>query len=220
MIATIGFGVLSTCLLLSAAFTVRASNLIHAILWLGITLTSTAIVYAMLGASFLAAVQVLTYVGAVVTLMILGVMLTRRHNGIVVHAERTSSGRGTFAAAALFGILAGAVAKTDLPAGGGAVTSGELGTGLLTEHILAFEALSLLLLGVIIGAIVIARKRDPGMAASKSRTVDRGSRLAWEPDAPSPADSIALRQENPMPIPPSTDGCCCAPVPPVPEDRP
>jgi NADH-quinone oxidoreductase subunit J len=165
MIATIGFGVVAACLLLSALFVIRATNLVHAVLWLGVTLGATAVLYAMMGASFLAGVQVLLYVGGVVTLMIFGVMLTRRHDGLAVPAERTSRARGALVAAALFGVLAAAVSKSELPAAAAAeVTTGAIGVSMLTTHILAFEVLSLLLLAAIIGAIVIARKRDPGAA--------------------------------------------------------
>lgn len=173
MIATIGFGAVAACLLLSALFVIRAANLVHAVLWLGVTLVGTAVVYAMLGASFLAAVQVLLYVGGVVTLMIFGVMLTRRHEGLSVPAGRTSRARGALLAAALFGVLAAALARSDLPDGPAPdVSTGELGASLLTAHVLAFELLSLLLLAAIIGAVVIARKRDPGAppAAAPPRT--------------------------------------------------
>ncbi len=166
MIALIGFGVIAACMLVAALFVVRSQNLVHAVLWLGVVLTGTAALYAMLGATFLAAVQVLLYVGGVVTLMIFGVMLTRRHDGLVVHAERLSAGRGIFAAGALFGILAAAVEKSSLPASGGPdLTPAALGSSLLTTHVLAFEVLSFLLLAAIVGAIVIARKRDPGAPA-------------------------------------------------------
>jgi NADH-quinone oxidoreductase subunit J len=161
----IAFAILATCTLLAAIATVRAQNLVHAVLWLGLTLVATAALYALLDASFLAAVQVFTYVGGVVTLMIFGVLLTRRHDGLAVHAERRSRGRGALVAAALFGVLAAAVARTDLPAGGRPAGTADVAAGLLTTHLLAFEALSLLLVAAIVGALVIARKRDPGAPA-------------------------------------------------------
>lgn len=162
MIATIAFAIVAAGLLASALCVVTARNLVHAVLWLGVTLTITGALYAMLGASFLAGAQLLLYVGGVVTLMIFGVMVTRRHDGLAVASEGTSPGRGLFAAAALFGVIAAAVARSDLPAGEARIDTAELATGLLTTHLLAFELLSLLLLGAIVGAIVIARRRDAG----------------------------------------------------------
>ena len=168
MMEAIGFGTVAAGTLLAAIYVVRSQNLIHAVLWLGVALLATAALYAMLGASFLAGVQVLVYVGGVITLMIFGLMITRRHEGIVVQAETMKPARAALTALALFGILAAAILRTpglDTPLVSPAprpLPAAALGRALLTEHILAFEAISFLLLAAIIGAIVIARKRDPG----------------------------------------------------------
>jgi NADH-quinone oxidoreductase subunit J len=162
---TVGFAFAAACALLSAIFVVRSSNLIHAVLWLGVTLLTTAGLYAMLGASFLAGVQVLVYVGGVITLMIFGVMITRRHDGLVVQADSGNPARGMFVAGAFFGIVAAAIRLTDgldVAITPDAVSPADLGRALFREQVLAFEVLSLLLLGAIVGAIVIARRRDPG----------------------------------------------------------
>lgn len=166
MIGSIGFGVVAACAVLSALLVVRSTNLIRAALWLGVTLIVTAALYAMLGASFLAGVQVLLYVGGVVTLMIFGVMVTRRHAGVAAAAESSHQGRAAIASSALFAVVAWAISATnglDTPAPPPA-TPADLGRGLLVDHVLAFEAASLLLLGAIVGAAVIARRRDPGDA--------------------------------------------------------
>jgi NADH-quinone oxidoreductase subunit J len=162
MTALVAFAVVAACLLASGVMVVRATNLVHGVLWLGVTLAATAALYAMLGASFLAGVQVMLYVGGVVTLMVFGVMLTRRHDGIAAPAQGSSPGRALFVCASLFGILAAAIVRTDLPTGTRAVTVAELGLAVVDTHVLAFEALSLVLLAAIIGAAVIARRRDPG----------------------------------------------------------
>jgi NADH-quinone oxidoreductase subunit J len=167
VIDAIGFGVSAACALASAVFVVRSTNLVHAALWLGVTLLATAAVYALLGASFLAGVQVLLYVGGIITLMLFGVMITRKHESVVVPAEAQSQGRAAVVALALFGVLASAIRSTeglDAPLQAGRAPSGAteaLGRALLGEYLLAFEVVSLLLLVAIIGAIVIARRRDP-----------------------------------------------------------
>ena len=158
----------AACAVLSAIFVVRSADLIRAVLWLGITLIATAALYAMLGASFLAGVQLLLYVGGVMTLMVFGVMITRRHEGIAtVTADTVEPVRGAIVAATLFGAVASAIVKTEgldvTPAQPPPlVTLADLGRAILYEHVLAFEVLSLLLLAAIIGAVVIARRRDPG----------------------------------------------------------
>lgn len=170
MTAAIGFGFIAACALSSAIFVVRSRNLVHAALWLGVTLLATAALYAMMGASFLAAAQVLVYVGGVVTLMIFGVMITRRHDGIVVPADSTGSGRAVVVAGALFGAVAWAIRSTPgldvtLSAAPVAASPADVGRSLLGAHVLAFEVVSLLLLAAMVGAIVIARRRDPGVRA-------------------------------------------------------
>jgi NADH-quinone oxidoreductase subunit J len=123
----------------------------------------------MLGASLLAGVQVLLYVGGVITLMIFGVMITHRHEGLAVPAESAGRARAAVASAALFGVVAAAIFATDgldapiadraAPASAGGATA-DVGRALLGDHVLAFEVVSVLLLATIIGAIVIARKKD------------------------------------------------------------
>ncbi len=172
MIESVAFALAAGCALSSALFVVRSPNLVHAALWLGVTLLSTAALYATLGASFLAGVQVLLYVGGVITLMLFGIMITRKHGGLAVRAESRGQRRGAVAAAALFGVVADAIRRTDgLDAPLGTTTAPyggteALGRSLIGEYVLAFEVLSLLLLVAIIGAIVIARRRDPAPVRS------------------------------------------------------
>ena len=64
--------------LISAALVVTVRNLIHASLWLVITLAAVAAIYVQLEADFLAVVQVILYIGAIAILIIFSVMLTRR----------------------------------------------------------------------------------------------------------------------------------------------
>lgn len=110
--AEVAFFALAACALLSALFVVRSRNLVHAVLWLGVTLLATAALYAALGASFLAGVQMLVYVGGVVTLMIFGVMITRRHEGNVVPAESSGGARAAIVSLAFFGLVAWAIHAT------------------------------------------------------------------------------------------------------------
>ncbi len=160
-----GFVVLALCTLAAAVGVVRSANLIHAVLWLGAALVATAGLYAILGASLLAGVQVLVYVGGLITLMIFGVMVTRRHDGISVRAESRNTVRGAIAAVSFFAIVAWAIRATpglDIAPTAPEVTPADLGRAFLGPYVLAFEALSVLLLAAMVGAIVIARRRDPG----------------------------------------------------------
>ena len=157
------FVIVAAVILVSALFVVRAKNLIHAVLWLAVTLLGTAALYAQLNAPFLAGVQVLTYVGGVVTLMIFGVMVTRRHESVDIAAESDADEKGFIFAAALFVILALAIWKSPMPVPveHPAATTAQLAHALLDDYLIAFEVLSLLLLAAIVGAVVLARRRDP-----------------------------------------------------------
>lgn len=157
-----GFTAIGLVIVLGALFVVRAKNMIHAVLWLGVTLLGTAAFYARLNAPFLAGVQVLTYVGGIVTLMIFGVMVTRRHEGIEAEAASVSADRGIIFASALFVVLSVVTWKsaTTIPSPAPVATSADLARVLLNEYLIAFEALSLLLLAAIVGAVVLARRRD------------------------------------------------------------
>lgn len=160
----IGFVAVSAVILVSALFVVRSSNLIHAVLWLAMTLLGTAALYAMLNAPFLAGVQILTYVGGVVTLMIFGVMVTRRHESVDAPATNATDERGFIFAVALFVVLSLAIWKSPLPVSEVAppgVTSGQLAHALLDQYLIPFEVLSVLLLAAIVGAVVLARRKDP-----------------------------------------------------------
>ncbi len=164
MLEQVAFFVVAVVMLLAAFRVVTATNLVHTVLWLGVTLGGTAVAFILLEAHFLAAIQIILYTGGVLTLMLFGVMLTQRQQGVTTVGNPSHHlPAGFVLAAAVFAMLAGAIFRTPLP---NAVAQGSntraLGVAFLTEHVLAFEALSLLLLGAVLGAIVIARRRDAG----------------------------------------------------------
>ena len=72
------FLVVGAVILGSAFMVVTTGNLIHAALWLIVTLFGVAVLYALLNAGFLAVVQVVIYIGAIAILFIFAVMLTRK----------------------------------------------------------------------------------------------------------------------------------------------
>ena len=164
MTSWLGFGLLAAVMVSAALLVVRSRSLVHAVLWLALVLLGTAALYALLGAPFLAGVQVLTYVGGVVTLMIFGVMVTGRHESAVPEIDGADQIRGLLVALGFFALVGGAILRTDfssiLPPP--PPTTAQLARGLLTQYLLAFEVASLLLLAAVVGAVVLARRRDPG----------------------------------------------------------
>ena len=145
----------------SAVLAVTTHQLVHAALWLVITLGTLAGCYLILGAELVALVQLLVYVGAVVVLVLFALMLTRAPMG---PSPQHSSGRVQRIAAGLIGagtaILFGAVL---LPALGGEILSTRAGdtkgiaVQLFGAWVWPFELLSLLLLVALIAALAVSR---------------------------------------------------------------
>jgi NADH:ubiquinone oxidoreductase subunit 6 (subunit J) len=153
------FGAAAATAVGSGWMAVSARDLVRAVLWLGLSLLATAVVYATLDAGFLAAMQVLLYTGGVVTLMLFAVMLVRRED------PQSGAAEGAFRALLPAGlavvVVASTVLRTPLTAQGHPVGTRELGEWLLGDLALPFEALSILLLAAMIAAIVLARRNDP-----------------------------------------------------------
>jgi NADH:ubiquinone oxidoreductase subunit 6 (subunit J) len=107
---------------------------------------------------------VLTYVGGVVTLMIFGVMVTRRHEGGIIPTLSEGGFRAGLVSVGAFAAMTSAIVTSHLDAGAPVevahVTTAALARSLLDEYLLSFEAASLLLLAAIVGAVVLARRKD------------------------------------------------------------
>ena len=180
MSGELGFGLLALVLVGVPAFrVVTCRDLVRGILWLAATLLGTAVLYALLRAPFLAGVQVLTYVGGVVTLMVFGVMVTRKHEATTFTIDNTARLRGALAALAFFLVVAAAIFRTDLSSLTPVETPStqDLALSLLDRYLLAFEVASVLLLAAIVSAVVLARRRDPvpGPATAQEAALREGS---------------------------------------------
>ncbi|WP_443057952.1 NADH-quinone oxidoreductase subunit J family protein [Streptomyces sp. KLMMK] len=150
----------------AAVVTVTTKQLVHAALWLVVALGGLAVEYLLLTAEFIAWVQVLIYVGSVVVLLLFGLMLTKAPIGRSPDADSgnrwVALGVAVAAAAALVWVVADAFRTTwigldgDAPQGTTKV-SGEI---LFRHWVLPFEALSVLLLAALVGAVVLSRKKS------------------------------------------------------------
>jgi NADH-quinone oxidoreductase subunit J len=146
---------------------VAANDVMRAALALVVVLGSMAPLFILLAAEFVAVVQVLVYVGAVIILFLFGVMLTRSPTGnssptghAFNHSRRWPAG---VLASLLFLTLWFSIrdAFGDEEVAPDTVgTTRVVGQSLLTDHVIAFEAISVLLLAALVGAIVLAR-REP-----------------------------------------------------------
>ncbi|MBA2426025.1 MAG: NADH-quinone oxidoreductase subunit J [Actinobacteria bacterium] len=165
--ATIGhqivFWIIAVVMTVAAVAVVTARNVVHAALYLVGALMSAAALYILLLAQFVAWVQVLVYVGAIVVLMLFGLMLT---NAPIGRASLDNNQR--FLAAVTAGVLflvtsfimvrAFEGQSIDLVREQGTLTE-SVGEVIFSAYVLPFEVVSVLLLAALVGAIVIA-KRD------------------------------------------------------------
>ncbi|MFJ7771877.1 NADH-quinone oxidoreductase subunit J [Streptomyces sp. NPDC097107] len=167
----------------AAVVTVTTRQLVHAALWLVVALGGLAVEYLLLTAEFIAWVQVLIYVGSVVVLILFGLMLTRAPIGRSPDADSGNRWAAltvaVAAAAALVWVVVDAFRTTwidlDGPAAGSTAVTG---ASLFQNWVLPFEALSVLLLAALVGAIVLSRKAKADRAADPGRTVATGRAAA------------------------------------------
>jgi NADH-quinone oxidoreductase subunit J len=153
------------------AFVTRKSP-VSAALWLVSVMFNLAALYVMMGAHFVGIIQVLVYAGAIMVVFLFVVMLLN-----LGHPDELSDIRGKWGrlAAGLIGLallaqvmalartrFAPALQPPTNPVFGGQVDRGAIGNiaePLFTEHLLAFELTSILLLAAIVGAVAIGRRR-------------------------------------------------------------
>jgi NADH-quinone oxidoreductase subunit J len=159
------FLLLSAIAVVSGVLVVTTPHLVHAALWLVVTLGAIAGVYLVLAAEFVAWVQVLIYVGAVVVLLLFALMLTRAPTG-----PQSDLTVRRWAPAAFVGLLVAVLLGATVVAGfqgvridldeavvGSAETTGDT---IFRFWVLPFEVLSVLLLAALVGAIVLSRLRS------------------------------------------------------------
>jgi NADH-quinone oxidoreductase subunit J len=157
----------------TALLVVTTRQLVHAALWLVVCFGALAGGYLVLTAEFVAWVQVLIYVGAIVVLMLFGIMLTRAPIGRSPDLDSGNRVVAAVVALATAGILVTVVVDgfgtAYSPLKPGAGSAEQLGASVFSTWVLPFEALSVLLLAALIGAIVLSRTDIRGAPApSKS----------------------------------------------------
>jgi NADH-quinone oxidoreductase subunit J len=156
------FWFLAVVMAVAALRVVTTKNVVHAALYLVATLMSAAAMYVLLLAEFVAWVQVLVYVGAIVVLMLFGLMLTRASIG---RASFDNDQRlvAALVAGAVFGVTSwimidGFKGKEINLKDAAGITTGRVGEVIFSEYVWPFEVVSVLLLAALVGAVLIARR--------------------------------------------------------------
>ena len=161
----LAFWLLAAMTIGGASMIIFSRNLIHAVIFLIISLLGVAGLYLTLSADFIAVVQVLIYVGAISVLMLFAIMLTPR-------AERDNSESSLkLPAAAVMVLILTATVYVALDTDWGAVRQAALadqarliGQSLINEYVLPFEIGAVLLTVALVGAIALARQDDEDVA--------------------------------------------------------
>jgi NADH-quinone oxidoreductase subunit J len=166
------FWIVAAIMTFAALRVVTSRNVVHAALYLVGTLMGAAALYVLLLAEFVAWVQVLVYVGAVVVLMLFGLMLTRAPIGSA-NLDNQQRFLAALCAGAVFGvtswIMVSAFDGQDVSIANEAGTkTASVGKVIFSSYVLPFEVVSVLLLAALVGAVVIARRDEQGSPGAEA----------------------------------------------------
>lgn len=163
MIETILFDSLSALVLLSALAVVLHRNTVHSSLFLGLSLAGVAGLFALLGADFLFAAQIMVYVSGIAVLVMFVVMLLGRASDL--HLRQVNE--FWMAALLICGVAAAGLLKIArsqagvLSAAAPTPSSRIIGKLLLGDDLIPFELVSLILLAALIGAVFFSHADRP-----------------------------------------------------------
>lgn len=147
-----------TCLF--ALLVVISRNVFHSAIFLALTLIGVAGVYLYLDAEFLAVIQVLIYVGAIITLFIFAIMLTAKIQDLAIRQTNQQALISATVAVAILFLFINIIKlnpwKISLSKSE-PLSLAQLGEYLMSDYALPFEVISLILLAALVGAIVIGR---------------------------------------------------------------
>ena len=164
----IAFGLLALIAVLSALLVVGTRNPVVSALWLALTFVAVAGLFIVLGAEFLAAIQIIVYAGAILVFFLFVIMLLNLSKLPPAAEGEIQRWLGLWLAAAIGILAAFAIRASEIPASSGAGPVGDpqhvgntaaLAILLYRDYIYPFEIASVLLTAAVVGAVVLARKR-------------------------------------------------------------
>jgi NADH-quinone oxidoreductase subunit J len=157
------FFVLATLAVLGALSLIFQRHPIHSALSLIVVMIALAGLYLLMGAEFVAAVQIIVYGGAIMVLFVFVIMLLNAGEEERTNVSKLAGIAGIPLAVALLGFLAAAIARSNETAQAGLqsgtlASTKEISTMLFREFVYPFELTSFLILVAILGAIVLAQR--------------------------------------------------------------
>jgi NADH-quinone oxidoreductase subunit J len=161
----VAFWIIAVAMACAALGVVRSSNVVHAALYLVVVLAGAAAQYILLAAEFVAWVQVLVYIGAIVILFLFGIMLTRapmRGDTEVDNDQRWPAAvTALFVLGILVFLLVDAFGGRKIRVDDSLRTVGlssTVASSIFRTYVMPFEIVSMLLLAALVGAVAIARR--------------------------------------------------------------
>ena len=155
---------MSLVLVFAALMVIFSKHIIHSALYLALALLCVAIYFIMLKSEYLAVVQIMIYVGAVVVMVLFALMLTRTRVGEVTNItnkQTAVSGAISIVLLLALGIIIYMTRKgftwinsDEIPI----LSVKNLGAVLFSKYVLPFEVISVLILAALIGSVVLAMK--------------------------------------------------------------
>lgn len=149
--------------LISALFIMLTKNILYSAFALIATFLGMAGIFVLLGAEFVAITQILVYVGGILILIVFGIMLTNRGKTTKVDTKIYNKFSGILIAIGFFYLLARGISLADFSgmpwmtkAATGPSSTKEIGMAIMTDYVLVFEVIGILLLIALIGAVRIA----------------------------------------------------------------
>jgi NADH-quinone oxidoreductase subunit J len=148
-IYSIIFYLFAAITVISAFFVVTTRNIVHSAFYLLFTFFGVAGIYVLLGADFVAIVQLIVYVGGILILLIFGVMLTNKITNVQIKTGTMQMLPAAIGVGLFAGLLLSTLINTSwkvIPTVVPASNAGTIGTILLQEYVIVFELLGIILL--------------------------------------------------------------------------
>ncbi|MDQ4132487.1 MAG: NADH-quinone oxidoreductase subunit J [Actinomycetota bacterium] len=157
----VAFGIMAAIMVVAGFRLVTTKNVVRAALYLAVVLAGAAGQFILLFAEFVAWVQVLVYIGAIVVLLLFGVMLTRAPIGKEGELDNDQRWLAALVSLALLGalvtVLSDAFGEQKINFGP-IQRTGAVSDALFGPYVVPFEVASVLLLAALVGAVAIARR--------------------------------------------------------------
>ena len=162
------FAIFALLIISGALVTILAQNAVHAALGLVGTLLSLAVVYVMLEAHFIASVQVIVYAGAIMVLFLFVIMLLDAARPVksenpIPFVNEIAGGAAALVSGAMVFLVVNYKDPKPLEAAAAALQGGApgpVGENLFTQFLLPFEAVSIVLLVAVVGAVALVQRPE------------------------------------------------------------